>query len=437
MIVRAAGWLCALALSACAATTPSPQSADDAQELDLEPFERPSSTASLSPEAAALASAQQSVARAQQAEGAAAAPQLACKPWPLWERYAEHFISADGRVIDRTADDRTTSEGQAYGLFLALVSGDRARFDKVLHWTEKNLAGPSLRARLPAWLWGKQAAGGWGTVDENAASDADVWMVYALLEAARAFRAPAYAETARELAARIAKEEVVDLPGLGPTLLPGPKGFLDARVKGAARLNSSYLVMPVLRRIAAAGVPGPWSQVVESSRRVLLEGAQRGLSPDWLRYVPGSGFLSDTETGTLCSYDAIRVYMWSAVLPQAEPQREQLALAAQSFSALVARLGRVPERIDVSTSDVSVTSGPPGFLAVATLSAHASGDTRLAADLRARLDRALGADGLYGNPPAYYDQNLSLFALGFLEGRYRFTADGSLQLPWEQASCGT
>ena len=64
-----------------------------------------------------------------------------CEPsWPLWNRYAGTFISGDGRVIDRTAGDRTTSEGQAYALFFSLVANDRALFQRLLAWTEQNLA---------------------------------------------------------------------------------------------------------------------------------------------------------------------------------------------------------------------------------------------------------------------------------------------------------
>ena len=44
--------------------------------------------------------------------------------------------------------------------------------------------------------------------------------------------------------------------------------------------------------------------------------------------------------------------------------------------------------------------------------------------------------GLYGDPPAYYDQNLVLFAQGFTESRYRFGADGSLAPAWETRCIG-
>ena len=33
-------------------------------------------------------------------------------------------------------------------------------------------------------------------------------------------------------------------------------------------------------------------------------------------------------------------------------------------------------------------------------------------------------------PPRYYEQVLSLFALGWYEGRYRFAADGQLRPAW-------
>jgi len=72
------------------------------------------------------------------------------QPWPLWQAYGQRMIAGDGRVLDHTAGDRTTSEAQAYAMFFALVANDRAQFDKLLNWTEANLAGgtsPSIYPR--------------------------------------------------------------------------------------------------------------------------------------------------------------------------------------------------------------------------------------------------------------------------------------------------
>ena len=48
-------------------------------------------------------------------------------------------------MIDRNqADLRSTSEGQSYAMFFALVGNDRARFDKLWTWTKANMAGNDI-----------------------------------------------------------------------------------------------------------------------------------------------------------------------------------------------------------------------------------------------------------------------------------------------------
>lgn len=119
------------------------------------------------------------------------------QPWPLWEQYSARFIDAQGRVIDHSADDKTTSEGQSYALFFALVDNDRARFDKVLGWTQANLAGGDLTAQLPAWSWGHASDGGWRALDPNPAADSDLWIAYSLTEAGRLWHNPRYEKIGR------------------------------------------------------------------------------------------------------------------------------------------------------------------------------------------------------------------------------------------------
>src|SRR5438552_5926164 len=106
---------------------------------------------------------------------------------PLWKSYAAAFMDNQVRVIDHDAGDRTTSEGQAYAMFFALVANDRSRFDGLVHWTETNLASGDLATHLPSWLWGRGPNDKWGVLDSNSASDADVWMAYALLQAGKAW----------------------------------------------------------------------------------------------------------------------------------------------------------------------------------------------------------------------------------------------------------
>ena len=51
--------------------------------------------------------------------------------WPFWEHYAAHFLTPEGRVVDPDRNSMTTSEGQSYAMFFALVAGDAASFERL------------------------------------------------------------------------------------------------------------------------------------------------------------------------------------------------------------------------------------------------------------------------------------------------------------------
>ena len=62
-----------------------------------------------------------------------------CQPWDAWQTFKSNFISQDGRVIDLGSEQKvTTSEGQSYALFFAVVANDKAMFDLVLDWTQEH-----------------------------------------------------------------------------------------------------------------------------------------------------------------------------------------------------------------------------------------------------------------------------------------------------------
>lgn len=70
--------------------------------------------------------------------------------WRLWNAYSARFVNPQGRVFDPQGDQRTTSECQASAMFFALVANDRAHFDRLVNWTQANLAQNDLRSHLPA-----------------------------------------------------------------------------------------------------------------------------------------------------------------------------------------------------------------------------------------------------------------------------------------------
>jgi endoglucanase len=192
-----------------------------------------------------------------------------------WPRFAQQFMQADGRVVsDDGKLSRTYSEGQSYALFFALVANDRRRFDALLHWTRDNLSQGDLGQHLPAWLWGRQDDGAWGVIDSNSASDADLWIAYTLLQAGRLWRYRPYTAQGRTLAALIWQKEVAQLPGLGPSLLPGAQGFVQQPGQ-RWRLNPSYLPLQVLQALALEMQEPGWQQLADASLDLLVRSARQ------------------------------------------------------------------------------------------------------------------------------------------------------------------
>ncbi len=344
--------------------------------------------------------------------------------WPLWQAYVERFVSGDGRVIDHTGGAVTTSEGQSYALFFALVANDRPLFRRLLTWTRDNLAGGKLDDNLPAYRWGRRNDGSWGILDANSAADSDLWIGYTLVEAGRLWHDEALARTGRALIGHVVEREVARLPGLGAMLLPAPRGFVHGAVY---RLNPSYLPPQLLRGLKADGVPGPWDELRANLRRMLAARARHGFVDDWVGYAARAGFIDDAVTGSIGSYDAIRVYLWHALADAAEPTR----LLDGPYRYWRAH-GRVPERIDTQQPSPDARPGPVGFLAAILPRVVRSGDGAARTRLAQQIEAARNGP-LYGTPPTYYDQNLILFAQGAVEGRYGFARDGRLVPAWAQA----
>ncbi|WP_144410265.1 cellulose synthase complex periplasmic endoglucanase BcsZ [Chromobacterium vaccinii] len=347
-----------------------------------------------------------------------------CDGWPAWQDFRRHFVSDGGRVLDRSADGQpTTSEGQSYALFFALAANDRPAFDKLLQWTRDNLAGGDLSARLPAWQWGKRPDGQWGVMDDNSASDSDLWIAYSLLEAGRLWREPRYTALGKLLALRILREETADLPGLGPTLLPGREGF---RKPGLTRLNPSYLPPQLVARMAHALPGSGWSALRGTSQRMLLESAPAGFAPDWIAY--RNGFVADDASKASGSYNAIRVYLWAGMLAPDAPGRAALLARLKPMAALVAKTGLPPEMVDTRNGKAQ-GSGPIGFSMALLPFLQAQGDQAALQTQQLRAE----AVPLSERPDAYYDHVLALFGQGWQQARYRFKAGGEVAPAWEGA----
>ncbi|MHC8348099.1 cellulose synthase complex periplasmic endoglucanase BcsZ [Pseudomonas sp. RT4P38] len=370
------------------------------------------------------------------------AAEMACgsPAWPLWQTYAARFVQADGRVLESSLEpNHSTSEGQSYGMLFAVIGNDRERFDALWKWTVANMAGADITHRLPGWLWGQGKDGTWQLQDANSASDSDLWIAYALLEAARLWQRPDYREDALHLLKTIEQQLVVNLPGLGKMVLPGPQGFVQP--DHLWRLNPSYLPLPLLRRLAKEVPTGPWKEIAENTVKMVRASSPKGFVADWIGYrgtAPQSGlFVIDPIKGELGSYDAIRVYLWAGMTAKSDPLAGPLLARLDGMSSSTASSGIPPEKVKVLSGDVE-GQGPFGYSAALIPYFQAKGQPWLGEQQQRRVEDALNtalakADGEHAEP-LYYNAMLSLFALGWAQKRYQFRDDGTLKLSWE-TSC--
>ena len=340
--------------------------------------------------------------------------------WPAWESYKQAMVSKDGRVIDHSSEQLiTTSEGQSYGLFFALLANDRESFARILEWTRNNLAGGDLSRHLPAWQWGRDKKGRWMVLDSNNASDADLWIAYSLLEAGRLWQQPDYETLGRDLLGRSTAQSLVKLPGLGLMLLPGDEGFKSA---DGWRLNPSYLPPQLLARFARE--LAVWSELADNTQLMLIQGSPKGFVPDWLGWEAGRNWAPDASKGPTGSYDAIRVYLWVGMMDKDARGRVELVEHFAPMVEMTALLGHPPEQVN-TINGVATGIGPAGFSAA--LLPLLSGSSRNSEDLQSQRER------LRQQPPladAYYSQSLLLFGQGWDERRYRFDKDGQLLPSW-------
>ena len=366
------------------------------------------------------------------------APAPSCTPWGAWVEFADQFLGKGARVIDPSSvRAHSVSEAQAYALFFCLVANDQVRFEQLLRWTEDNLAGGDLTMRLPAWLWGRRDDGSWGVIDENSAADADLWLAYTLGEAGRLWQQRRYVALSSLLAERVLREETAQLPGLGRTLLPGPRGFSPE--PGRWRLNPSYMPPFLMRWLAMRSADARWQELLQTSFAVLRESSPRGFAPDWAFYradarksevEPGGGHFEGPQLESserIGGYDAIRVYLWVGLTAALDPARTQLL---EHFSPMADRVGREaapPESID-AIDGTARGEGPSGFSAALLPFLSALNRTSALRTQELRLgNRPI-------RPNAYYERVLSLFATGWAEARFSFAADGSLVPAWQQCA---
>lgn len=256
----------------------------------------------------------------------------------VWQDWSGRFLRPSGRVID--TGDISHSEGQGYGMLLAVAADDRAAFDRLWRWTRTNL---QVRTdRLLSWKWDPVRR---AVADANNAADGDILVAWALAEAADHWNAPAYAAAGAEIAADIGRKLILDTPGYGAALLPGVFGFFVGDQPDGPVVNLSYWIFPAFERLAQLAPAHDWDSVRRTGLALVddLHRQPVAAPPDWISLAAGRPAPARRYPAR-SSYDALRIPLY-------------LAMTGEDHAARLARSGAALPSVPQGLPVVNLVSG--------------------------------------------------------------------------------
>ncbi len=309
-----------------------------------------------------------------------------------WAQYKSRFLDPGGRVIDDANGNVSHSEGQGYGLLLAVLADNPADFALIWSFTRRELL---LRDDgLAAWKWSATETP--HIIDINNATDGDILIAYALVLAGERWKREDYLQAAARIAKAILDNTLLDHGGR-TLLLPGVSGFGTTDRADGPVVNPSYWIFeafPALNRVA----PSPrWKELSDDGLRLLntAQSGPRKLPADWvsLRTVPKPAQGFPAEFG----YNALRIplYLVRAGLGGPDLLARLREGMAGSDDALVLS--------DVATGSVKASLTDPGYRFVNHI-------------LACVLDRVPIPDSVkVFSPTQYYPSTLHLLGLSYVK----------------------
>lgn len=310
-------------------------------------------------------------------------------PQEDWAEFSRLHLLPEGRVVDSGNRNISHSEGQGYGLLAAVRADDQEGFGRILDWT----LGKLKRREDNLFSWRYQPDRIPAVTDPNNASDGDLLIAWALLEAARRWGGADHRRRGIAIARDLLRSCAVQIAGR-PVLLPGAYGFRD---QGRAVLNLSYYVFPALRALGRETGDPMWAGLEDAALALLRQArfGRHGLPPDWLTLKPDGAIEPADGWPPRFSADAVRIPLnlaWGGHL-----DHPVLAAALAFWNNPDHRA--IPAWTDLRNGQLAPYPAPSGIVAIARLAAAAT------------LGRGdAGAMPRIATAPDYYAAALTLLA---------------------------
>jgi endo-1,4-beta-D-glucanase Y len=222
-----------------------------------------------------------------------------------WRMYLDNYVEQNGRVVDGANGNISHSEGQGYGMILAVLAEDRPSFERIWSFTDTELM---IRADgLAAWRWEPTADP--HVSDTNNATDGDILIAYGLLLAAQQWSDDALYQRALAILATIGRTMIVETEA-GPSILPGQYGFIPE--DGSPPIvNPSYWVFEALDLFATLDSSADWQAISKAGQDILRRAAvsKAGVPGDWIQLKNG-GVVHAPDHPAEFGYNNIRIPLY-------------------------------------------------------------------------------------------------------------------------------
>ena len=272
-----------------------------------------------------------------------------------WTTYKSQFVDA-GRVIDTGNQGISHSEGQGYGLLFAVFANDKKQFKKIWRWTQQTLQRDD---QLFSWQYTptkQRKCDDSCITDSNNATDGDILIAWALLEAHQKWGVQAYLDQALTILDPIKTKLIKDKFGY-QLILPGEFGF--EQPDGSIQINLSYWVFPALDLFSDITNDPIWTDVYQSGVD-LMKVSRFGdwqLPPDWA-IISDDGITLNGALSSDYGYNACRLPIY---LMLAKDNNETLIGPFLSFWSQE----KIPATVNLKNGELAEYTYNTGMQAIA------------------------------------------------------------------------
>lgn len=270
-----------------------------------------------------------------------------------WEQYKDRFLMPDGRIIDTGNRNISHSEGQGFAMLLAVYNNDQSAFNSIWNWTRRTLYRQDIR--LFSWRYDPNQTT--RISDPNNATDGDIFIAWALLEAGKKWRSADYVKASTVIQDAILKGTLIHFSGY-TLLLPGVHGFNH---RTSVVVNPSYFVFPAFMAFyQESGMP-IWKTINDDALRMLGKmnfGTPR-IATDWVSLQNNGRMVPAANWPPIFSFDAVRIPLYLNWYQDNHPLLQPYRLFWQRFPR-----ERTPAWVNVRNNTAAPYNLSPGMVSI-------------------------------------------------------------------------